>query len=68
MQFTEDAEYSYPVPSGKLEDETSGENGNEEQFKVGDCCSVPWLDGKNYSGNVVFENGMLKIKIQELNV
>ena len=67
MQFTDDAEYSIPVTGGKVEDEKSGDNGSDKQFKVGDSCSASWLDGKDYRGKVVYENGMLKSKILEMD-
>lgn len=57
IRFSSDKELSPPLTSSQLEDEETGETGEEKEFKVGDQVQAPW-NGVMYQGKIEFESGM----------
>ena len=59
IRFTADQEMSSPVSAMQLEDEVTGESGEERSaaFKIDDRVLAPWSDGVMYHGQVIFESG-----------
>ena len=44
------------MPGSEVENDV-GETGSDCQFKTGDKCLAPWVDGQLYDGIIVFESG-----------
>lgn len=55
IRYSSDKELSPPLTSSQLEDEETGETGEEKEFKVGDQVQAPW-NGVMYQGKIEFES------------
>ena len=59
----EDQELSDPLHEKDIEDEETGETGDEKKFTTGNKVFAPWsINGEKYEGIIIYENG-IKFKI-----